>query len=706
MLFITEKRLELALDDINQGQTFFRDKLPIPIIRSLSPNYAEANTKADFVVIGENLSYDERARFSDRDLMIQDIQAGPYVEFLISMDVTPGLVRFYWDTAQAEFYVIPPYEGDPSPIIDEIQTSDGNQLLDINAGQRSLTLKIYGYELNQNKNSPVLVPDAAGITTKIKEESVSGNELTATISIDKDIEPGVHSLFVATEGGISNFWIFNVLPPGDSKANVSPNIAIYTSALTLLNFAVVENLLPLIDEDEYDEEDLQNAPDLNNPDINPDALEDEDIPEKARLGPFANVDLETTWLLETTVMIGKITRTVSEVVERKVPKINAALTTNGTVTFNGGSFRIVGASTAMTMLVEPTYLSNAILQVEGPDEEEESPFSDFGGGDPAEKEPPQTPIDLGFTPGSFVAVYKAGKDINELDYALISDVGENTIDLIPPGLKEFHYAEDDVFQFVPPLISKEEVQEQEAERHLVPKDFALTILGAARFRDLFGSNLDQYGELADLYTNDSTIPEDEFELPVGFMGLSYLDSTIVFNEENNLLGKGLLIVDTRRDNLGRPDGTVEIEGDSRSPAEFTGVVYVRGNLRIGGNIAIDGALVVDNSSLGQVEIASNALGMITFNERAIRQTILSIPWTTKPGSVMISSKELELGDYIVSGTDGQQLGATADLPEQKALGAAPFESTDLPPEAALLETEEEPSKAPSALEEELIKFFE
>lgn len=704
-----EEKIDLMLKDISEdGYQPYRQKLPSPVIRSLSPNYGEANSKGTFVIIGENIAYDDNAKFIERDIVIEDIKGGPLIEYYLKPEVMPGIYKFYWDTAKAEFYVIPPYEGLQSPIIDEILVGTGDQLLDVRAGERGIALMVYGYDLYLNKSLPVVVPDAAGIIPRVKDGSVSGNEITLTLDIDKRVEPGPHFLFVATEGGISNTWVFNVLPPDENAAPSSPSVAVYTTSLTLLDINPIENLLPLIDEDELDDEPVDAGEeedvitDPEDPDFDPD-----DLPESDKLGPFSNADLETSWLLETEVMVGMATRTVSEVISRRVPKINAALLTNGVIVFNGGGFRIVGATTAMTELVEPTYLTNTEVKVKGPPDEDElgepgfiDQAPDANAVDPVgdpnappaanEEELPQSPEELGFAEGEFAAVYKAGDDINMLDYAIINMLGNNTIGFSPPGLKEFHYEGDGVFQFVPPVISKEEITQEEAERHLVPKDFALNIPSAANFKTLFGSNLNQYAELADLYTNDPSIPQDEFDLPVGFMNLTYIDGTSIFDEGNNLVGKGLLIVDTRADNVGRPDGVVEINGDSRNPAEFTGVVYIKGNLRIGGNITINGAIIVDNGDFGQVEIASNAIGMITYDERAIKQTILSIPFTTKPGTVMISSKPLDLGSYVLSGTKGNDLGASSTL------GGPSAESALVSPMGS----------APTVSEEDLIKFFE
>lgn len=677
IIVLKDEKINLKLEDIQPERAqIFKEKLPVPIINSLSPNYSEVNVRNSFVVVGENLSYDQTSRFSNKNIYIENIKAGPLVEFLIKPEVMPGLVRFYWESTPGEFYIIPAYDGSPAPVINDVLASDGGQLLEAMAGTMRMVIMLSGQDLFLKKSSPVVISDVVGIVPKVKEYSPGGDQVTITLDIDKKVEPGVHTLSVATEGGISNSWIFNILPADEKEGIISANYATVTSALTLLDIRVIDKLLPLIDEEETIAQETE--------DIDKDPEDEEEIPEKQKLSVFANTDLETSWLLQTTAMVGNVTKTVSELVHRMIPNINAAITTNGEINFDGGGYKVIGATTAMTTLLEPTYLSNTKLVIGEPEKETKNE----GEPEKKDKEEQKAPSDLGFIPGSLLTVYKSGERVYDLDYSIIETVGEDVIDLVPPGLMDFHYEGDEVFQFIPPIISKEKVQYDEAEKHLVPKDFAIGIPSYAMAINILRSNLQQFGELADLYTNDTAVPNDEFGFPLGYMGLSFIAGTPTYDDTNPLGGKGLLIVDTRADNQGSPVGDVEIAGDSKNPVVFTGVIYVHGNLRIDGNVTINGGLVVDNENNGMIQITSSALGKITWDPRAIRQTILYTPFTTKPGTVMISNVPIDLSGYVEGPTP--QPGAIAGLPGIPTTAAGVVDkaeviSPDVPPEEALLE---------------------
>ena len=731
ILLYKDEKIDLNLKDVLEPSQPFKQKLPLPIIKSLIPNYSEADVRSSFVVSGENLIKGS-PRFTNKDIQIEDVTSGPNVKCLIGMDVMPGLVRFYWEGAQAEFYIIPAYDGSPRPVINEVRTSDGNQLLSTKAGS-SVTIMIYGYELNSSKSTPVVIPDVAGIVPKVQGQSGNNKEITVTLKTGKNVELGIHSFVVATEGGLSNSWIYNI-QQGDKQEEFSAKTATYTSGLTLLDIKVVENLLPLIDEKDAADADkqakAQGKTDPNDPSNDDPFNDDPEPPESKKLSPFANADLETSWLLQTTCMVGKATKTISEVIHRQIPNVFGGLVTNSHVEFDGGGYQILGTSNAMTTLTEPTYISNTILKVVGPPKEPEEPIVvedkqnktnkiDNTGRAKEEKNIPKSPIELGFTPGSLVSVYKEGSMISDLDYAVISKLGRDTIELVPPGLMDFHYEGDQVFQFIPPVISSEKVSEEVREAHLVPKDYSVALANAARFKDIFRANLEQFSELADLYTNDPAVPKDEYDLPLGYMGLSYVEATPSYGEGNPLTGKGILIIDTRGDNQGRPTGDVELVGDSKNPIDFTGIVYVRGNVRIEGNVNINGALIVDNDSNGKIEITSNALGMVTYEPRAIKQALVSLPFATKPGTVMISNKPINVEGYIQSGKKTLlQAGASSSFaqtptpPPSQVSQKAPGKLA----EEALIETEKSGKRAPiqvidaqggpgKSAEEDLVDLF-
>jgi len=710
-----DEKINLKLSDITPEQNkMFREKLPLPVIKSLAPNYCEVGNRGVFTVIGDNINYSQNIRFNNKGIIIEDVKSGPSVEYLVTGEVMPGISKFYWESASTEFYAIPQYDGSSRPVINDIRSTDGNQLFEIKAGQKGVIIKIYGLDLYLKKSPPVVLPDVAGLVPKVKDHSTAGNEITVSIDIDKAVEPGNHSLIVATEGGLSNAWIFNILPP-DQIETVTADTAIVSSSLTLLNIRIVDNLLPLIDEGDdipEDEEDKKGRKDDNPSEDEEDSEEEEgeeidsELTEKQKLGPFSNTDLETVWLLETTTMIGKITRTVSEMVQRQVPNINAGIITNGEINFDGGSYKVLGATTAMTTLTEPTYISNSVLKISGPEKEEEQQKEPENQDKTKGKDDKKPPVDLGFIPGAFVSVYREGESISELDYSVISTVSDDTLELMPPGLMDFHYEGDSVFQFIPPVISKEKISDSVAEKHIVPKDFSLGIRNQAKFSNIFRSNPEQLIGLADLYTNETAVPQDDYGLPLGYMGLSYIEATPSFSDNNILSGKGIIIIDTRGDNQGRPIGDVEIVGDSKNPVEINGILYIHGNLRIDGNVVINGAVVVDNDSTGQFQISSNALGRITWNPGSIRQTLLYIPFTTKPGTVKISNKPIDLSGYIESASGiSEKLGAAPVGPEGAAVEVRPSEKApDLPPEEALVETVKAPPKEEKPIFESIPVF--
>lgn len=725
IVLFKEEIIDLMLKEIVEDGSQIKQKLPIPLIKSLTPNYSEPGARASIVVNGNDLGYNQQVRFSNKDIIVEDLRAGPTIEILVNENVMPGLTSLYWNNVRTEYYIIPKYDGSRRPNINNIKISEQEQLLSAKAGQKNINIIINGSNLYLKKEVPVVLPDVVGIVPKVKSQKEDGTEIIVSLDINAKVEPGVHSLSIATEGGISNSWVFSVLA-SDKQEDLSGNIAKVSSSLTLLEVRVLENLLPIIGEDEPNTDKQGN----NDPD---------EMPESNKLGPFANIDLETVWLLETTAKVGNTVRTVSEIINRQIPNVHAALITNGSVGLDGGGYQISGNTNSMTTLTEPTYISNTVLMVTGPPEE---PVESIQGPDQNQQTPqdqsatpdqqsnqnqqtnqteskepvPKSPTELGFTPGSLATVYKDGSQISELDYAVISKVSRDTIEFFPPGLMDFHYEGDQVYQFTPPVISGEKIDQQVAEKHIIPKELAISIPNYANSQTIFKSDIEQFAELADLFTNDFTIPKDEFDLPVGYMGLTYIEGTPIFDSSNALSGKGILIIDTRSDNQGRPIGTVELSGDSKSTSTFSGVLYIKGNLRIDGNVTLNGAVVVDNEDRGTVQITSNALGKITYDDKFIKQSLVYTPFTTKAGSIMISNKPINLEGYVQSGTTvGASSGAIQTPSSETPSATKPSSQTqpDKLPEEALIEEEKgagvqtiqiQPSGGKSA-EEELIDLF-
>ena len=79
LVIYKEDVVDLMLKDITEEGSQIKPKLPIPVIRSLTPNYAEPNSRASIVLNGENLVYSQKARFNNKEIMIEDIRSGPTI---------------------------------------------------------------------------------------------------------------------------------------------------------------------------------------------------------------------------------------------------------------------------------------------------------------------------------------------------------------------------------------------------------------------------------------------------------------------------------------------------------------------------------------------------------------------------------------------------------------------------------------------------
>src|SRR3989338_3866711 len=209
VVFKNEKVDLMLAEIVTDKLPAFKQKLPIPTIKSLIPNYSEANKRSAFAINGDNLSFKHEPRFSNESVVIENIKGGPTVEFLIGMDAMSGLSRFYWESAQAEYYIIPTFDGSLRPTIYEVTDSEDKQLLTVKAGQRNILLKISGQDIFLKKATPVVIPDVVGIIPTVKDTSQNGKEIIVSLEIKKNVEPGTHSLSIATEGGVSNAWIYS-----------------------------------------------------------------------------------------------------------------------------------------------------------------------------------------------------------------------------------------------------------------------------------------------------------------------------------------------------------------------------------------------------------------------------------------------------------------------------------------------------------------
>ena len=121
-----------------------------------------------------------------------------------------------------------------------------------------------------------------------------------------------------------------------------------------------------------------------------------------------------------------------------------------------------------------------------------------------------------------------------------------------------------------------------------------------------------------------------------------------FTGGNALIGQGLLVVDTTQGGTVPGGGTVTISGGSKYPADFRGLIYIKGNLQIKGNVEIQGAIIVDSpNENARVEIGGS--GFIRFSEPEVSKSIIDIPFALE-----IRSREMKrfpLGQKALVGDD-------------------------------------------------------
>ena len=87
IVIFKDEKINLKLDDILDEGKLQKPKLPIPVIKSLIPNYCEVNSRASALLSGDNLPYSKTARFSKKEITVEDIKAGPTVKFLVGEEI-------------------------------------------------------------------------------------------------------------------------------------------------------------------------------------------------------------------------------------------------------------------------------------------------------------------------------------------------------------------------------------------------------------------------------------------------------------------------------------------------------------------------------------------------------------------------------------------------------------------------------------------
>lgn len=612
-------------------------------ISSISPNYGEPDDIIDISVIGENLD-SRKPSFSSGNLKITSESFDSLV-VEINEDTKIGRYKLKWGGDSTDFYVIPPYRGGELPNITSV-TVPGGSFETIRAGETIKGIQIIGENLGSPDNPPVIVP--TGKNLKIDVNSVSPTNVSIDISAKRAI-PGSYGFTLFNRGGDSNQWLFRILEKkADQADEQDPDIGTYSTVLTLVGVKSLSNLgLGQTEQPRDKKADISGRPDKNKQEPGTKVAGgrpgDEDQVQRRRPNLNFNLlksDLETIWKAETIATVNKVNYKVTSIINRKIPNVKAALTTNASLSFGKGDLKIFGFEQASTTLNEGSGSEDTEIVVIGPTKEElerlredflrdkppaptgSAVIEDLGIGLPFD-----TPKNRGFRKGGLIAILAPTTGTTFSDFGYIKSIGTNTITIEEPGFEFAHFQNDQVVQFLPSVISPHGINRIEAERHLVPSASFIPIPKSERFDIVFGTRVEDIENWTNATTTDTKVPLDTFEGYEGYFGLNIVEGVPNYDGLNALVGEGVLIVDTTARGT-RPPGTVRIGGNSKLPSIFDGVIYINGNLNITGDVDISGAIVVNApSSQGTIDINGN--GSIRYSELSLLKSVIGLPFTPK-----------------------------------------------------------------------------
>ncbi|MDA1020518.1 MAG: hypothetical protein O2962_03100 [Cyanobacteria bacterium] len=645
---INLKQKDIVDEYLNYVPPFNELKLR-PVVRGISPNYAYADEFLDIYIDGDNLQN------IFPEISSSDISLMEYSDGLISVDINPkakpGRYIIKIGPSKSEFYIVPTNSEGRSPQIGDIRLKeerDGNQQFVKMFSQDTLDITITGEDLSDGKTPPIIVPDASGITVDIL--SYTRNKIEAKVTTTKAIA-GSHFLTIHTTGGASGSWIFNI-EKTISELAIDPFTGSYSTVLTLLEVNSLSNLTLKSDV-------------ASNPSGRPQANGGASRPSsgggsgrpggqtttslKNKKFDLLRSDLETVWKAETIATVNKINYNETKILRRSAPRANAALVTNTEISFSQSSLIIEGLLQASTFLEESSTSEDTVIQVEGEDPNDVNIFD-------SRSELNQTPLvptgkavienlglgkklnnpeGKGFSSGGIIAINSSKTGSNFSDYAIVKSSGSNTIEVTEPGFKNGHFTGDEVVQFIPALISPEELNDREAARSLNPPGAFVNITGQTNFEYVFRTRLERIEEWSDAKTKNTQVPED-FDLDTeGYFGLNIIDGTPDYTGSNALYGQGALIIDTTEGGFNPSGGTVQIGGSSKLPSIFDGVIYIIGKLQITGPTEITGAIIVNSPTDGGTTRIGGT-GNISFNQNSINKAILGLPFTAEPRSRRLS----------------------------------------------------------------------
>lgn len=663
-------RVDIKQDSILKeylGISFDSDyDLRKPILRSISPNYASPGDLIDIFVDGENLSANE-IKFSSSDIeLIQASDDAANLTVNINEEAKPGTYTITISGKKINFYIAP--EFDPNfnpPQIYDIFMQDEElglkQMTEINNNGTMKSLILRGKDLVHAAIAPVIVPDIRGINFTIK--SFKNDEIVFDLDARSLPANNTFAIKLLNQGGESNSWLVNIVEKSSDENNLEPFTAIYSTRLKLLQANSLSNL-PWNFDDDFDEDDPADG------EVEDSAEEQEGRPEDAnttveRDFNLLNSDLETVWLLESIATVNGYTYKESSIVRRTVPKIAAPFITNTRVRFASKNFKVQGQEIAQAELNDSlspgdTFLEfiNEFPPLDADIEDENKQVLDGSAVvedlqlDNANNRFQSQEI-VNFEKDALVSVVSESNFDTVSDFAIIKEVANEAIVLEKPAFKEPHFIRDRLVQFIPAVISTESIDERSAKRYLEPEYAWLELENISGFQNLTNllfaqipslnyfkrNEKNQYpgGYIADLNQSDILALGEYFD-EEEFFGLNILQGERSFTKTSPLYGQGILIIDTTEGGRNPQGGTVSIDGGSKAPSQFRGLIYIIGNLEIKGSLDMQGAIIVKSPQEGAT-IEINSEGALAYNQLEINKLLFDLPFIVQPGTKKITKLE-------------------------------------------------------------------
>ncbi|MCE2929096.1 MAG: hypothetical protein LW817_05655 [Candidatus Caenarcaniphilales bacterium] len=635
---------------------------PRAILRAISPNYIEPGEQAEVKFDGDNLE-GVLPEFNSADLVIFRTDEA-YASIAATEQAKPGKIRVKLGPNQADFFIVPAQIQDyDSPIINDVilekPLAGSNQFTYIGNKDKIEGVKIKGEFLSNDNLPPVIVPDGHGISIDIV--SFTPNEIIVNISTAKP-SAGLHYFSIFTQGGQSTSWSFNVESPL-AESNEDPFTATYSTVLTLLEVNSLSNLpiRSLVESSARGRPASSGDDNASGNSKRPASATqaDSNAPRRKNFDLLRS-DLELVWKAETVSTVNKKSYKETRIIRRSVPRAEAALITNTELSFGQSSLVIEGQLEAQTKLRDYTSTGDKEIPVEGESpedldtrarsEDDDAPRSPIGSAVIEELglgKKDKSPASKGFTTGGIVSIVSQNRSNSYSDFGFVESMGPDYIVVREPGFQESHFTGDELIQFIPAVITPEELSERDAQRSLDPPGAVAYVPGRLPFEYVFRTQLRKLIAWSENYTSDTSVPNDINQLYEGYFGLNIIEGVPSYTGANALYGQGALIIDTTSGGRNPFGGVVTIGGSSKIPSMFEGVIYIIGGVQIVGPVEIAGAIIV-NAPGENVQLRLGGSGNITYDENAIRKSILHLPFTEEQRTRRLETAKSQ--EEILDGT--------------------------------------------------------